>query len=1060
MPLPPAVFRPDWADSSNLLLLTLVAIAVLAGLLYQAGVVGVVIQFVSLVLGKVVAKGFGVWKRLLAWAPWPVFTALVAGLIALGLRYGEGVPAVAILCGLALLFLGVTACLAYVAIDLERYDVSRGYKAIHNPLKGQELAANLARYGHRVGVPLLIAATAGLIAGFALLNQGLYETVGRDWFDLRAGREPSRGVAEEGKVPPVYADFLVYTLLHLFRIVDLLNIADTYNIHISYVHQVAWPAGTLLVLFKSFFTLVLLQQIIASVQQVRLLGQAIQDFWSPHLPIHEQARAALPQHGARAVAPLLASLRSVEFLTAEQRALVPTVVADIGSTTIPVLARHLRDPNDNVRAVAVAALGRLDALAALPRLVQLANDPNEWVRQALAEALGELGCEANQLLRKKTKRGRGTMSGRRWLGWLRRRRGRGPVELAVETLRAALGDTSPAVRSQAVTSLGRIGPAAAPAAPDLIRLLRDGDEAICCRAAESLGRLGAAGTDTVTSLSELLQDASAAVQQAAARALGALKAKATPAVPSLIPLLQDASPQVRQTAAEAISRIGTVPEEAAPELLEGLSHEDNVVRARTVEALGTIGTPAADTVLALVQALEDPNDLVRAKTAEALGKIGPAAAEAVPSLVRALEDADNLVRARAAVALGEMGAAAGPAVPALTAALGHSNPLVRGQAAHALGRIGTAARSALAALEQTAHDDSGEVRSQVVFAVGEIGGPAEVTGRVLFPALEDADPQVRAAAAQALGKRDELAEAGVRALLKAMGDVNDDVKVEAARALPRLADGAPEVVAGLCGLLVDDSLPVQVEAALALSKLGAAATSAGAPLLRALQTGPVSVRQEAIRAIVMIQPPEAGQAIVAGLKDDDGEIRKLASAGLLKAAAIPAEVVPGLVEALRDPEIQVRSNAAAVLARLEPVPAEAVPLLVEATAAPDDGLRMNAVVALKAAAPETVGGVAARLIEDPNLSIRLVAASFVLSADPADPRAGTVLVEALAEPTAKHRKTAVEVVDALGPRGGLFLEAVKQRIDVEEDAEVRALLTQVLERLRPRNEPAPVEVTA
>src|SRR5205809_41659 len=73
---------------------------------------------------------------------------------------------------------------AHMFIDLERYEVERGYKAVHNPLKGQELALHLGRYGPRVGVPLLVAATAGVIGGFALLNQGLYETVGRGWFRL------------------------------------------------------------------------------------------------------------------------------------------------------------------------------------------------------------------------------------------------------------------------------------------------------------------------------------------------------------------------------------------------------------------------------------------------------------------------------------------------------------------------------------------------------------------------------------------------------------------------------------------------------------------------------------------------------------------------------------------------------------------------------------------------------------------------------------------------------------------------------------------------------------
>ena len=97
------------------------------------------------------------------------------------------------------------------------------------------------------------------------------------------------------------------------------------------------------------------------------------------------------------------------------------------------------------------------------------------------------------------------------------------------------------------------------------------------------------------------------------------------------------------------------------------------------------------------------------------------------------------------------------------------------------------------------------------------------------------------------------------------------------------------------------------------------------------------MREQAMRAIAMIQPPEILSAFTSGLKDANGDIRKVASGGWMKAAAIPEEVIPALVEALRDPEAQVRANAAHALARLESLPAEAVPLLVACTADPSDG---------------------------------------------------------------------------------------------------------------------------
>ena len=75
----------------------------------------------------------------------------------------------------------------------------------------------------------------------------------------------------------------------------------------------------------------------------------------------------------------------------------------------------------------------------------------------------------------------------------------------------------------------------------------------------------------------------------------------------------------------------------------------------------------------------------------------------------------------------------------------------------------------------------------------------------------------------------------------------------------------------------------------------------------------------------MIQPPEGVEAFEAGLTDPTAEVRVIASAGWMKAAAVPATAGPALVEALRDPEAQVRANAAHALARLDELPSEAVP---------------------------------------------------------------------------------------------------------------------------------------
>jgi HEAT repeat protein len=220
------------------------------------------------------------------------------------------------------------------------------------------------------------------------------------------------------------------------------------------------------------------------------------------------------------------------------------------------------------------------------------------------------------------------------------------------------------------------------------------------------------------------------------------------------------------------------------------------------------------------------------------------------------------------------------------------------------------------------------------------------------------------------------------------------------------------------------------------------------------------VREQALRAIAMIQPPETMQALAAGLKDDCGDIRLVASAGWMKAAAIPEEAIPALVEALRDPELQVRANAAHALARLDPLPAEAIAPLIECAADAHDGLRMNAAMALKLAPAGAVGEVMQHLVADPNSRVRLIAASFLLAAGLGGAEAGAVLVEALGDPALRVRRAALELVESLGTGGAAFLEGLKQRAGLEGEADLQDALARLIERLEIQAEVEIQPVTA
>ena len=134
----------------------------------------------------------------------------------------------------------------------------------------------------------------------------------------------------------MYIDFVAYAITRILNLMDVLDLAKSHHVLAAEtVRQAKWPASTLLVGFKLFFTLVLVHQISASLRHGKLLADTIADFWSPHQPIHERARNALPVYGSVAIGPLLASLRSIPTLTKEQRDQLPLILETIGPSVIP-----------------------------------------------------------------------------------------------------------------------------------------------------------------------------------------------------------------------------------------------------------------------------------------------------------------------------------------------------------------------------------------------------------------------------------------------------------------------------------------------------------------------------------------------------------------------------------------------------------------------------------------------------------------------------------------------------------------------------------------------------
>jgi HEAT repeat protein len=182
------------------------------------------------------------------------------------------------------------------------------------------------------------------------------------------------------------------------------------------------------------------------------------------------------------------------------------------------------------------------------------------------------------------------------------------------------------VRARAVNALDKMGEAAAPAGPDLVAALSDGDSL---------------------------------VRSAAARVIGNLASDVPGAVPALVGLFPD------REAMRAVGRFKQDAAEAVPKLTELLAHVDPAVRRQAVRTLGRVGRPALSALPALIELVtKDPEPGVREFAAAVLGEfdvinrdsspVHPGAVEILPTLVTALKDPEPKVRLEAVLSLGRM----------------------------------------------------------------------------------------------------------------------------------------------------------------------------------------------------------------------------------------------------------------------------------------------------------------------------------------------------------------------------------------------------------------------
>jgi HEAT repeat protein len=257
-------------------------------------------------------------------------------------------------------------------------------------------------------------------------------------------------------------------------------------------------------------------------------------------------------------------------------------------------------------------------------------------------------------------------------------------DIALMGLANSLRQDAPSAE-QAAKALARMGPAAAPDAPQLVEALAYDEDSVYHAVSDALVSIG---TPSCKPLERALDSANFIVRRRAVEILARFGKQAKRSVPGLVQRLKDPQYEVRSAAEKALDQLG---EDAVPALANAArarSEED--ARIIYLDALSRCGPKAIPTILEVLK--KDSNPFVRARAASAAVVVRPVSPEVVGALIEELRDLEEGVRNAAADALGDSGDAAQAAIGALRiVADSDVEALTRQKASDALARIGTPA---------------------------------------------------------------------------------------------------------------------------------------------------------------------------------------------------------------------------------------------------------------------------------------------------------------------------------------------------------------------------------
>ena len=490
-----------------------------------------------------------------------------------------------------------------------------------------------------------------------------------------------------------------------------------------------------------------------------------------------------------------------------------------------------------------------------------------------------------------------------------------------------------AQRWEALLELQSVGPAAAPALPRLIELLREKNEELRLASCLVLGKIGA---KAVPPLIAALEAKDPSVRYYACWALGANGAAAKDAVPALLKQLQrPQDPGVFRRAALALGEIGQQPDRVIPALLKTLAEIDDHRENGVVEAVARFGAAAVPFLVEPLQRGERSSSFYVALIA---GRIGAPAKELLPHLEKQLA-----MTPAGEAALKAMVQIGPDAAPLLAKHVNRGAVEWQLQIVDRLAELG-AWHDVVAAVDA----DAVEVRRRAVAQMDSLGGSQAVVIAGLMHALKSRDHPTIIAAHVALQRRGAEAKRAIPALLDALLGPDAIQHAQGLTTLQALQhDPRPTLREALAGKDTRRRAMAGYWLAVHFDEKGEAPLVAMSVGLDALEN--VELREVAKALAFRKAKGKAVPILARFLKTEpDSEERFRIIQALYPLAEIDDDAIRAIAIVLNDPAADVRADGARFLGGLAPRSHIELPALRKALEDPDGTVRQRAQEAIAA----------------------------------------------------------------------------------------------------------------